>query len=51
MTYVIRCDCGTDMEGSSETEVLDLGVVHAKEEHALVVTPDQLRSFVEEVSN
>jgi predicted small metal-binding protein len=45
--YIIRCDCGTDMKNETEEKVLADGVVHAKDEHALTVTPDQLRQFVE----
>jgi predicted small metal-binding protein len=51
MLYVIRCDCGTDMEAPSEDEVVDIGVVHAKEQHALTVTPEQIRPLVEAVNN
>ena len=51
MIYVIRCDCGTDMEGATEEETIDKGVVHARESHSMTVTPDQIRPLVETVSN
>ena len=47
MLYVIKCDCGTEMRNETEDKVLDDGIVHAKDDHALTVTRDQLRPFVE----
>lgn len=51
MIYVIRCDCGTDMEGQTEDETVDKGIEHAKEAHALTVTAEQIRPLVEAASS
>ena len=49
MTYIIRCDCGTDIKGGSEDEVVAGGIDHAREGHAMTVTPEQVRALVETV--
>ena len=35
MSYVIRCDCGTDNKGRDEDEVVANGIAHAREGHAM----------------
>jgi len=50
MTYIIRCDCGTDITGRSEDEVVTSGIEHAREGHAMTVTREQARTLVEIVA-
>jgi predicted small metal-binding protein len=49
MTYIIRCDCGTDVKGQNEDEVVANGIEHAREGHAMTVTREQVRALVEVV--
>ena len=42
MTWVIHCDCGTDVTGDSEDEFVESAVSHAKTSHALTMTRDQV---------
>lgn len=49
MAYIIRCDCGTNLEGRSEDEVIASGIEHAREGHAMTVTSEQVRPLVEVV--
>ena len=49
MFYVIRCDCGTDIKGQDEDEVVSKGIEHAREGHAMTVTREQVRPLVEVV--
>lgn len=51
MSYIIRCDCGTDIEGRDEDEVVTNGIEHAREGHAMTVTREQVRALVEVVSD
>jgi predicted small metal-binding protein len=47
MPYIIKCDCGTDMEAPDKDAVIDKGIEHAKADHAMTVTREQLEGFVE----
>ena len=49
MVYIIRCDCGIDVKGENEDEIIDNGIEHARESHAMTVTPDQIRPLIEVV--
>jgi predicted small metal-binding protein len=49
--YVIRCDCGTDVVGADENEVVTRGIEHAREGHAMTVTREQVLPLVELVSD
>ena len=51
MHYIIRCDCGTDIKGTDEEEVMTNGIEHAREGHAMTVTREQVRHLVEVVSD
>jgi len=51
MRYIIRCDCGTDVTGQNEDEVVTNGIEHAREGHAMTVTRDQVRALVEAVAD
>jgi len=42
MTWVIHCDCGTDVTGDSEDEFVESAVSHAKTSHALTMTKEQV---------
>lgn len=50
MIYVIRCDCGTDIKGPDEDQVVTNGIEHAREGHAMTVSREQVRQLVEVVS-
>jgi len=51
MVYIIRCDCGTDIKGQDEDEVVTNGIEHAREGHAMTVTREQVLPLVEVVSD
>ena len=51
MTYIIRCDCGTDFKGKDEDQVMTNAIEHAREGHAMTVTREQVRPLVETVSD
>ena len=51
MRYIIRCDCGTDVTGQNEDEAVNNGIEHAREGHAMTVTPEQVRTLVEVVAD
>ena len=42
MTWVIHCDCGTDVTGPTEDEFVARAVAHAKTSHALTMTKKQV---------
>ena len=42
MSWVIHCDCGTDVTGPTEDEFVEKAVAHAKTSHALTMTKDQV---------
>jgi predicted small metal-binding protein len=42
MTWVIHCDCGTDVTGATEDEFVDNAQTHAKTSHALTMTREQI---------
>ena len=48
MTYVIRCDCGTDVKGETEDEIVDNAQDHAKNKHSMVVPRDQALALAEQ---
>jgi predicted small metal-binding protein len=42
MTWVIHCDCGTDVTGGTKDEFVEKAVAHAKTSHALTMTEEQV---------
>ena len=42
MTWVIHCDCGTDVTGDTEDEFVERAQTHAKTSHALTMTREQI---------
>jgi predicted small metal-binding protein len=42
MTWVIHCDCGTDVKGSTEEEFVERALTHSKTSHALTMTREQV---------
>ena len=42
MTWVIHCDCGTDVKGSTEDEFVERALAHSKTSHALTLTREQV---------
>ena len=42
MSWVIHCDCGTDVTGPTEDEFVEKAVAHAKTSHALTMTKEQV---------
>lgn len=42
MTWVIHCDCGTDVTGETEDEFVEKAQTHAKTSHALTMTKEQV---------
>jgi predicted small metal-binding protein len=47
MTWVIKCDCGTDVRGDTDEELIVNAQEHAKNKHALKVTPEQALALAE----
>jgi predicted small metal-binding protein len=41
MAWVIYCDCGTAVRGTTEDEIVTNAQDHAKNKHAVIVTPEQ----------
>jgi len=41
MAWVIHCDCGTAVRGATEDEIVRNAQDHAKNKHAVIVTPEQ----------
>jgi predicted small metal-binding protein len=48
MAYVIHCDCGTSVRGSNEEEIVKNAQEHAKDKHAVVVTPEQALALAQQ---
>jgi predicted small metal-binding protein len=42
MTWVIHCDCGTDVTGEAEDEFVENAQTHARTSHALTMTREQI---------
>jgi predicted small metal-binding protein len=42
MTWVIHCDCGTDVAGATEDEFVERALAHSKTSHALTLTREQV---------
>jgi predicted small metal-binding protein len=42
MTWIIHCDCGTDVTGPTEDQFVELALAHAKTSHALTMTREQV---------
>jgi predicted small metal-binding protein len=42
MTWVIHCDCGTDVSGATEDEFVERALDHSKTSHALTMTREQV---------
>jgi predicted small metal-binding protein len=42
MTWVIHCDCGTDVTSHTEDEFVEMALAHAKTSHALTMTKEQV---------
>jgi len=42
MTWVIHCECGTDVKGDTEDEFVERARAHAKTSHALTMTREQV---------
>jgi predicted small metal-binding protein len=42
MTWVIHCDCGTDVRGATEDEFVEKALAHSKTSHALTMTKEQV---------
>ena len=42
MTWVIHCDCGTDVTGQTEEHFVESALDHAWTSHALTMTKEQV---------
>ena len=42
MTWVIHCDCGTDVMGTTEDEFVEKALAHSRTSHALTMTREQV---------
>ena len=47
MTWVVRCDCGTDVKGETEDEIIVNAQEHAKYKHSMIVTREQAWALAE----
>ncbi len=47
MTWVVRCDCGTDMRGETEDEIVVNTQEHAQSKHSISVTREQAFALAE----
>jgi predicted small metal-binding protein len=47
MEWVIRCDCGTDVKGKTEDEIVKNAQAHAKKKHGVTVTREQALALAE----
>jgi predicted small metal-binding protein len=47
MGYVIRCDCGTDIRGETDDEIVENAQDHAEHKHSLIVTREQALALAE----
>jgi len=48
MAFVIHCDCGTSVRGNNEEEIVRNAQEHAKDKHAVVVTPEQALALAQQ---
>ena len=42
MTWVIHCDCGTEVTGPTEDDFVATALAHARTSHALTMTREQV---------
>ncbi|HEY2332730.1 MAG TPA: DUF1059 domain-containing protein [Acidimicrobiales bacterium] len=49
MAWVIKCDCGTDVLGATDDEIVQNAQEHAKNKHAVIVTREQALALAEPV--
>lgn len=49
MTWVVRCDCGTDTTGETEDEIIVKTQEHARIKHSLTITREQAWALTEEI--
>jgi predicted small metal-binding protein len=42
MTWVIHCECGTDVTGDTEDEFVEKATAHAKNSHSFTMTKEQV---------
>ena len=47
MTKVIRCDCGYVAHGESDDQLVSIAQQHAREVHAMDLTPEQVLAMAE----
>jgi predicted small metal-binding protein len=47
MAWVIRCDCGTDIVGQDDDELVENAQEHAKLKHSMIVTREQALALAE----
>jgi predicted small metal-binding protein len=47
MGLVVKCDCGTDVRGTTDDELVENAQEHAKNKHALTVTREQALALAE----
>ena len=47
MEWVIQCDCGTAIRGSTEDEIVENAQDHARAKHSLTVTREQALALAE----
>jgi len=47
VTWVVRCDCGTDVKGETEEDIISNAQDHAKYKHAMIVTREQAWALAE----
>lgn len=47
MTKVIRCDCGYTASGDSDEELIAVAQRHAREIHAMDLSPEQVLAMAE----
>lgn len=42
MTWVLHCDCGTELRGPTEDEFVENVFAHARHSHAMTMTREQV---------
>ena len=47
MAWVISCDCGTVIRGSTDDELVQNAQLHAKNAHAMTITREQALALAE----
>lgn len=47
MTKMIRCDCGYVAQGDSDEQLVSVAQRHAREVHAMDLTPQQVLAMAE----